>query len=183
MSAGRRRITGAEAAALQHAQDKVVHKRPQSSCICHPRSINPPYRLTPRARTNLIWPLHACRSSRMKKLDFIAVDLRPAHSHSLFCCLQRPSPVIPSQTSAAPIGYRLMRTHPFLSGSSLVVVHSLSTRSPATLSAQAHGPPIPAEQLQAMPFFRGRVPTLWFGRQSTRTHAAQICVPCEQALC
>jgi hypothetical protein len=60
-----------------------LHKRPPSSCIDHARSINPPpYRLTPRARNNLIWPLPACRSCRMKKLDFIA---------ACCCCVSRDS--------------------------------------------------------------------------------------------
>lgn len=72
MSAGCRRITDPYAAALQHVQDRTcISGRRRHAHTILVLSTHP-YRLTPRARKNLIWPLNACRSSRMEKLDFIA---------------------------------------------------------------------------------------------------------------
>jgi hypothetical protein len=50
----------------------ISGRRRHASAILVPSAC--PYRLTPKTRKNLFWPHHACRSSRMKMLDFIAVD-------------------------------------------------------------------------------------------------------------
>jgi hypothetical protein len=148
---------------------QVVHKRPPSSCSCHPRSINPPVSSdSSRARSNLIWPLYACRSSRMRQLGIIAVDrlADPSPRTLPLCCLGgRSSPVILSQTPA-PIGKHSKMRNPFFP-----LLKSLpALASPSSVAA--------AEQ---RPYFRGRVPTLWFGRSRQRLdiHARGIiCVPC-----
>jgi hypothetical protein len=51
-----------------------LHKRPPSSCIYHSRSINSS--VSSDSSKTLIWPLNACRSSRIKTLGFIAVDFQ-----------------------------------------------------------------------------------------------------------
>lgn len=91
-SAGCRRITLIKRPRAAARPSQVLHKRPRSTCISHPPSINPSVSSDfPEAKRTSSGPLNACRSSRIEKLDFIAVDKRPC-SMSVkiqvrLCCL------------------------------------------------------------------------------------------------
>jgi hypothetical protein len=165
VSAGCRRITPS----LHQAQGRpcISGRRRHAAAILVLSTR--PYRLTLRgARRNPIWPLHACRSSRMRQLDVIAVDrLADPSPRTLRTLL--PGLPLPSRDSVADACTDRQTLQDAQSIFPLLKSCSLWPRARPCAAAEQR------------PYFRGRVPTLWFGRSRQRLdiHALGIiCVPC-----